>query len=264
MTSSSESDSEYGRTIDTVETNFAILQEIKNTDGGTISAIADVLDLSQATVHHHLATLRKIGYVKKEGTSYYPSNRFLTLGGRARKREAVFQIGRDYIEQLSDETDETVRLVVNCNDYALTLYQDTGDAVEQPRTYVGDEADLHSSASGKACLAHLPPEKVASILDERPLTQYTENTITDREELLQEIDEIRQKGLAFDDRERFPNIWCVSVPMLTETGDFLGAVTVSAPTSRRDRDWFHDEIPGILKNASGVIEVSSAYAQWTE
>lgn len=45
----------------------------------------------------------------------------------------------------------------------------------------GTPTKLHTTAPGKAILAHLPEERIRAIIDEEGLTAETENTINDRE-----------------------------------------------------------------------------------
>jgi hypothetical protein len=58
-----------------------------------------------------------------------------------------------------------------------------------------------ATALGKVLLAALPAAHLSLLLERLLLRALTENTITDRELLLQELERVRQSGMAFDDGE---------------------------------------------------------------
>lgn len=67
---------------------------------------------------------------------------------------------------------------------------------------IGTCYPLHCAALGKAILSHLPVEKIDSLLGLGPYEQMTENTITDRQQLLVEREKVRKCGYAVDREER--------------------------------------------------------------
>ena len=81
-------------------------------------------------------------------------------------------------------------------------------AVEVNRR-VGTSRYLHSSAAGKAILAHLPAERVNEIVATCGLPSEAPNTITDRTEL----DRVRESGVAYNDEESIKGLRAVGVPV---------------------------------------------------
>jgi len=55
--------------------------------------------------------------------------------------------------------------------------------------------------SGKVILAHLPADRRDGIIDRDGLARITENTITDEDVLREQLEEIRERKIAFDDEE---------------------------------------------------------------
>ena len=242
------------RTIKSVETSFTVLEEIRRRNGAGVTELADALDLSKSAVHHHVATLEQQNFLTKIDGQYRLGLRFLTFGGHARKKEEIFENGKDDVDKLARKTGETARLIVENSGYGLTLYQSSGKSVENPRTHLGMMEHLHSTAAGKAFLAALPPEEVDTIIDKRGLKQFTENTIVDRKSLHRELEQIRTDGFAFDDGEQFGGVRCIATTVTAEPNDLLGAISVSAPTERMDERRFRDELPGVLGNVAEVIK----------
>ncbi|MRT44705.1 IclR family transcriptional regulator, partial [Xylella fastidiosa subsp. multiplex] len=70
----------------------------------------------------------------------------------------------------------------------------------RPFTRVGRRLPAHSTSLGKALLSTYSDEQVRKMLPET-LPGLTENTITDREKLIEELHQVREQGFAVDREE---------------------------------------------------------------
>lgn len=244
------------RTIQSVDTTFSLLEAVLDRDGAGVTELADALDMNKSTVHHHLATLEKHHFVTNDGGTYRLGLGFLVYGGHARQDQDAFEAVERDVDTLARKTSETARIVVEHAGYGLTLYQSTGENVTDPATHLGTIEHLHSTAAGKAFLAALPTEEVDSIVEERGLTGFTPNTITDRDELADELAAVRDDGVAFDDCEQVADTRCVATTFTDDSGTLVGAVSVSAPRERMGEARFRHELPRQVKTVcEGVHRV---------
>jgi DNA-binding IclR family transcriptional regulator len=125
---------------------------------------------------------------------------------------------------------------------------------------VGTQVHLHNTALGKAILAYYPESRVEAILDRHGMPQTTDRTIGNRNELFDQLETVRERGIAFDDEERLPGLQCVAAPILNDSEIAKGALSVSAPTRRMADDPLESEIPALLKDAANVINLNVTYA----
>ena len=116
--------------------------------------------------------------------------------------------------------------------------------------------DLHSSAYGKAILAYLPEDQVERVTEDYDLSARTENTITTTEELLEELERVRERGFSLNDGEEIRGMRAVGAPIQKRDGSVLGAVSVSKPASRMREEEFRETIPEIVMSTANVIEVN--------
>lgn len=246
--------------IGAVETSIEVLEALRAMNGGGVSAIADRVGRSKSTVHRHLTTFEKHGYVVKEGTTYHVSLQSLRLAATALDRQLVYPVTKSVVNELAQETGESAAVAAEENGRAVYLYYNRTDQAVRTDARLGIRLYLHCTGTGKAILAHMPDERVDAIVDEHGLPRKTANTITDREALFDELDRIRETGVAFDDEERMDGMRGVATPILNrETGDLLGALTVAGPTQRVHGDWFREEIPDMLHRATQMVEVNLTY-----
>ena len=85
----------------------------------------------------------------------------------------------------------------------------------------GVEIPLYAGAAGKAILAFAPSE----IVEQQVLVPINPKTITNPDELRQQLEQIRENGWATGEGERIPDAYGVAAPIFT-------AGTVTRPVVR--------------------------------
>lgn len=248
--------------IKATQTTFRIIETINELDSATVSDLSNELDLPTSTIHNYLKTLEENEYLVNNNGSYRVGLRFLGLGERARSRIQIYEEAKPELKKLATRTSELVNLVVEEHGRGIFIYRAKGNNATEFHTYVsshvGDRVYLHSSASGKAILANLEQSRVNEILDRHGLPELTEQTIQDHDVLLEELDDIRENGVAFDYEEQLPGLWSVAVPV-QKNDQLLGSISVSGPASRLSSERFEEELPNLLKEVSNVIQIEMAF-----
>lgn len=250
---------DVGRRVQAVQTSCRILDELRSVDGAGISELADRLDLAKATVHSHLATLLDNELVVKRGDQYEISLRFVDFGEYAKNDIDIYDITCTEVERLAEETGEVAQFMVEEHGKGVYLHKASGENAIQTASYTGNRKDLHCTALGKAILSQLSDDRIDDILETHGLPQRTTRTITDRDELFEELEQIREQNVAFDDEEVLQGLRCVAAPIEHPTGKLQGAISVSGPTSRFKGERFTEEIPEIIRGAVNVIEINATH-----
>lgn len=246
--------------IKSTETTFRIVEALHSLDGAGVSELADHTGLPRSTVHNYLSTLEQEEYVVNDGGQYEVGIRFLELGAYARNRRQIYEIAEPEVRRLAEETDELANLLIEEHGRGTYLQRARGDAAVQVEAHVGTRVSLHSTALGKAILAHLPESRVDEIIDMHGLEPTTERTVTDRETLFDELADIRDRGYALDDEERLKGLRCVAAPILSTEDRVLGAVSVSGPSHRIMTERFRETLPSEVLKSVNVIELNVTYS----
>lgn len=84
----------------------------------------------------------------------------------------------------------------------------------------------------------------------------TPATITDRDELYDELERIRSAGVAFNDGESIKGLRAVGAPVITPRDTVLGAFSVSAPTHRLKDDLYEKELPNLILGSANELELN--------
>jgi DNA-binding IclR family transcriptional regulator len=247
------------RTLKTVETTVEIIWELENLDGATVTELSNQLGLSKGAVYNHLATLKQQHLVVQEENVYNLSLHFQTLGEYVKHNTPLYNAGKQEIDRLADETGEYAHLMAEEYGRGIHVYKASGDNAvgKQYHMLNLEQPDhLHYTSTGKSVLAYLDEEKVEWVVEEYGLPQQTENTITEKDELLAELATIREQGYATNDEEEIMGLRAVGAPIRDSNGGVRGALSISAPVSRLKGETFETELPEQIIQAANVVELN--------
>jgi DNA-binding IclR family transcriptional regulator len=242
------------RSVKTADTIFGIIEYVQESDGATMKELAETLDLAESTVHTHLTTLLDKEYLVKQDHEYHISLKFLEHGIQAKSRYTIAPIAQRTLNELAEQTGEAVYLIVPEHGRGVYISKSLGEKAVQTEGRVGLRRHLHEIAAGKAILAHLSEDEVERILERHGLPKKTDQTITDRNELEEELEEIRAEGVAFNINESLLGERAVAAPIVSEK-EVMGAITVVGPANRLSGSYFREEIPDLLLGATNEIEL---------
>jgi len=242
------------RSVKTTKTIFEIIETLDAKGSASISELSQDLDIVPSTIHKHLNTLESNGYLVKDGAEYRNSLKFLTIGMRTKRENEVMPIARSALYQIAEESGELAWFVLEEHGYAIYLEKAEGEYAVQPFTQIGEREYLHNVAAGKAILAYLPEDRVKKICDQRGLKKFTENTITDRESLLSELKDIRERGYAFNRGETMNNHRAIASPILYKQ-EVMASIVLSGPKKRMTGDRFEKELPELVMGTANAIEL---------
>lgn len=247
--------------IKSLITSLEILETLVELNGATVTDLATQLDIPKSTTHDHLRTLLEMQYVHKVDSAYYVTSRLLKLGVEVRNNHPIFSFVRSELPVVADEVGEHASLMIEEGGYGVYVYiaegKDTVDTVAPP----GTRTQLHMTAPGKAILAHMPSERREHIIDEHGLSAATNQTITNYDDLLDELETIKQNEYAVDQGELIEGYHGVAVPVLDRTNQVpLGAISVYNPGRRSTVGDFKDGSVDVLIRVANIIEINYAHA----
>ena len=192
-----------------------------------ISEMAAMLGYNKATVYNIVSTFAALGYLEQN-----PDTQKYSL--------------EPYLQKIADATQETVYFGIHHENRVLYLETRTpGEQFQRP--ILGEKAPMYCTGLGKCLLAFGKDSYLDDISE--PFPPYTVNTITRKEKLLEELEEIRKRGYSTDNMEHEFGISCVAVPLFGLSGEIIGAVSVSGPSLR----FTAQTIPVIYATMSGIL-----------
>ncbi|MFB6133651.1 MAG: IclR family transcriptional regulator [Halanaeroarchaeum sp.] len=239
---------------------MSILETLRDHDGMRLTDLADELDMAKSTIHRYLQTLLETEYLVQEGGEYHVGLRFLDLGEHARNRVEGYQLAKQKVGDLADETDERAQFIVEEHGKAVYLHRESGTHGVQTDPGIGKRIDLHCTAAGKAILSEWSDDDIRALVDTHGLPRRTENTITDLPTLMDQIESIRERGYAVNTQENIEGLRAIGVAVSSPQTGVIGAFSVSGPLNRMKGDWFDQELPDLLLGIANEIELNLRYS----
>ena len=201
-----------------------------------MTEISEKLGLYPSTIHRILDTLKYWGYVEQDPNTqkYQLGLKLLELGMAKFHQMDLVGEAAPYLKELVKECNETVHLGVLEEGEVMYLAKEESSQTIRMISYVGKRAPVYCTSLGKVLLAYLSEEGRKKILDEKELTRFTENTITDKSKLKKELDKVRKQGFALDSEENEKDICCIAAPIRNYQGKVIAAISISGPVYRID------------------------------
>ncbi len=245
--------------ISSVKKAINIIELLRNNDDATTKEVAEALDISKTSAYYYLQTLSESGYVVNDDGRYSLSLQIFTLGADIRSRQPVYRNICGQVNRLANKTGELSLFMLAEEGMGTYVYMSRGKNAGIKSDWLGNRCHLHNNALGKAILSVLPKNSVREIIRDHGLPKSTENTITEKKPLFNELSKIRKRGVAFDHEEQISGLQCVAAPVVDINQDnqsASGAICIACPTSRMDRDRRNEEFPRLVQDAANVIQLN--------
>ncbi|QKV68643.1 MULTISPECIES: IclR family transcriptional regulator [Streptomyces] len=245
-----------GRRVPAVSRALDILELFLEGDG-TLSApeITRRLQLPRTTVHELVTTLAARSYlvpVPEQPGRYRLGVRTYQLGSRYAEQLDLAAEGQQVARAVAETCGETVHVaVLEDADVIYIAKVDSTHAVRMVSA-TGRRLPAHCTAVGKMLLAALPPAELAARLPAE-LTAMTPNSLTSTEALRAELARVRERGIAYEQRESNPDVSCVAAPVRDRSGRVVAALSVSVPMIRWSAER-QEELAGLA--ARGAADLS--------
>ena len=244
-----------GSGVQSVERVFELLELVTDAGGDvTLSELASSTDLPLPTIHRLLRTLVSLGYARQlPNRRYALGPRLIRIGEGASRQFGA--LARPQLTGLVDQLGESANMAVLDGDMIVYVAQVPSSHSMRMFTEVGRRAHTHDTGVGKAILAQLPDDTVRGIVMRAGMPTPTDFSIGDVDELIAELDRIRERGYAIDDQEQEIGVRCFS--MAVPDAPTPTAVSVSGPISRVDEAFGERAVP-LLRTAAEAISAELA------
>jgi len=204
-----------------------------------LKQLATETHLHPSTAHRILSVMVDNRLVDRiEPGTYRLGIRLLELGSLVKSRISVRQEALPHMQALHQALGETVNLSVRHDDEVVYIERTAGsNSMMRVVQIIGARAPLHITAVGKLFLAEDGTEKCADYVRRTGLPRFTDNTLTDADTLVKELEKIRRQGYAFDSEEAEKGVSCIGAGIYNDDSRLVAGLSVSAPSDRLNKTW---------------------------
>ncbi len=223
--------------VQTLEKALEIISIMKDgpVGGVRIKDLSDKLGMGKSTVHRILNTLLSYGYVEQctENKKYRLGWKFFEIGSVIPRQRNLNNMDLKVLWELCDKYEETVNLGIRIYDrLAIIAKVDPQKVIFKAGPYLGEQEPLHATALGKVLISELAEEELDRIFYGKALEKYTAGTITDLDELKEQLAQIREQGYAIDQEELTVGLTCIAMPIYNYNNEIIASLSLSGPSFR--------------------------------
>jgi DNA-binding IclR family transcriptional regulator len=248
--------------IQSLVKGLKILESLADSpDGAKVVDISKEFNMPSSNTSIFLQTLAQLGYVIKNPLDkrYYLSEKILHLAERLRhtKYTELIHHAQQPMEKLHQTFNENVILGV-LNNYRLKLI-DRLQSTHNIQIVHSDELTFtaHATAGGKAILAYFSESQLESYFKKTEMTRFTERTLTNKEEIREQLQQIRQQHYAVNISEYQEEVMAIASPIFDHQG-VVGSIIVQFPTFRHTEQHLEKYAPEIVQAARTISSSISA------
>ncbi|NGM86513.1 IclR family transcriptional regulator [Parapusillimonas sp. SGNA-6] len=225
----------------------------------SVGAVAEELGLPQSTAHRLMQQLVSMNLIQRTGSTrrYEFGPEMYRLGAMISNKVNVVQLARAPLHRIVAFTNESCTLgLYNDSDATLVF----ASKVESPKQ-LRYQLDLYQpvsvlwGASGHSVLAHLPPERVRSLLKKEPVSPSGLSALPMRE-LNKELAQIRRLGYSVSKRgEKIEGAAGISAAIFGTGGNVIGCFSLFIPRMRYPEDREEELAALVVKEAAALSDV---------
>jgi IclR family KDG regulon transcriptional repressor len=204
-----------------------------------VLSAADVvarLSLPRTTVHELLGTLANRSYlavVLGQPLRYQLGVRLFQLGSVFAHQLDLAREAQRIATEVAAECDETVHVALLEGTDVIYIARVESTHPVRMVSAVGRRLPAHCTGVGKMLLSALSGAEVDNLYAKQgALPTMTSNSIASLRRLKSELNDIRARGLAYDEAESSEDVHCVAAGVHDHTGAMVAGMSISVPTTR--------------------------------
>jgi IclR family pca regulon transcriptional regulator len=219
----------------------------------TLSAAAARSGMTRAGARRILLTLQELGYVSLEGRHFRLTPKVLELGFAYLSSQPVWGLAQPALEKLSSAVREACSAAVLDGDDIVYVVRVASDHAPASLPGVGSRLPAWCTAMGRVLLAGLSATEQRRRVAGMQLAPRTARTITDRERLIAELEQIPRDGHALVQGELEEGLISIAVPIVDRAGRIVAAINVSSHDPRLTPDDMRKRLLPRLTEAAASI-----------
>jgi DNA-binding IclR family transcriptional regulator len=197
----------------------------------SLQEIAERIRMPKTTAFRLVATLERTGFlVRLDNQQYCLSLKLARLGGLVRGTLSIRDIARPVMQQVNEQTRETVTLntIVGNDRMVLEVVDTPSPLMSMARP--GQHMPLLLGASSRILMAYMEPERLERVLK----ANAAEQPDFDRAAFDRELARFRRQGYALTRGQRVAGLTAIAVPIFDMDGKVPHCLALTGPSVRVD------------------------------
>jgi len=216
----------------TVDRVADILITLLTTERVSIAELSNLTGYPSSSLYRIISRLVLRGLVIRRPGGVYSLGTIFLRYNEPEDINKFRELAKPFVDELSKETGESVNVVIYQGTKAINIILIHVIHKTRMITYNLTELPLHCTANGKILLANLDPGQLNSVMEATKLYNFTKNTITKRDKLMEDLSKIKNTGIAIDHEEYELGIISIGSPIRSFQGNVIASSAILCPPQR--------------------------------
>ncbi|MGM0901230.1 MAG: IclR family transcriptional regulator domain-containing protein [Bacillota bacterium] len=227
----------------------------------TISEAARATGLSKPTARRILLTLEHLGFAESRNGIFSLTAQTLTLGYAYLSSQNMWNIAQPFMRDLVQKTGESTSIAVLDRTDIIYVARQSTKRIMTINLNVGSRLPAYATSMGHVLLAHLPEAQLNAYLEDVTIEKYTQNTITDKDELKKILVDVQQKGWTIVEQQLEDGLRSIAVPIKNSYGKVIAAINSSVHAGRVSSETLREEFLPLLIDTADKISKAISTSQ---
>jgi DNA-binding IclR family transcriptional regulator len=222
----------------------------------TQSETAKRLGLNMTSTYRYINTLEELGYLEKDAKTkeIRPTILCLVFCNNIMRATDHLRLIKKLVDRVHRENNISIDVVAVVDGVIRRLYN---REAKETLTYHLPESSthcLHNTALGKAYLSSLADDRLIERIATMKLEARTEKSIVDKNQLLDEIRQVKMRGYAISEQEYLPGLIAIGAPLCDPiTGKGVGAVSFDFSVLQHDVKTIETQYAELVRQTARML-----------
>lgn len=228
----------------------------KQTPVLTQSEIAKRLGMNMTSTYRYINTLAELGYLEKDAKTkeIRPTILCQVFCNNIMRATDHLRLIKKLVDRVHQENNISIDVVAVVDGVIRRLYN---REAKETLTYHLPESStdcLHNTALGKAFLSSLADDRLIERIATMELHARTEKSIVDKNQLLDEIRQVKTRGYAISEQEYLPGLIAIGAPLCDPiTGKGVGAVSFDFSVLQHDVKTIETQYAELVRQTARML-----------
>lgn len=227
----------------------------ENHSSMTLSEVAERANIDRAKARRYLLTLHALGFVHKDKRQFSLTPKTLSIGASYLSGMHGHDIIQFYLERVTEQTGESCSFaVLDGEDVVYVARSAAKHRLLSINISIGTRLPAAFTSMGRAILANLPDKPLKHFVDNIELIAHTPSSITDRNQLLDVLQQAAKQQYAIVDQELDTGLLSLALPVYKSNNELIGAINISTNASRISQETLIKEFLPALRDCAEQIQ----------
>lgn len=219
----------------------------------SIAEVSATSGLDRATARRCLLTLAELGYADYDGKFFTLTPRVLRLGTACLATMPLPRLVQPTLDRLSETLNESASVSILDGAEIVYVARAARQRVMSIGLRPGSRLPAYCTSMGRVLLASLPESDARAVLGTGPLPARTALTLTDPDQIMARLAQVRARGFEVIDQEVEIGLRSIAVPLMNARGQVVAALNVGVAAVQKSVEDLQAQFLPALQQAQAML-----------